>query len=127
MVQESIEEVNSNLSNRINEPRQKNLSGLSLCFLRIKFLSFRTVEDACPYKIGVNFLMRSTLLPPFLLMILRPLGDLVAAVHRLVQNHPHKLMRKGQLRHRQPHFGGGLDLGSEAVRGADDEAKSAAL
>ena len=33
-------------------PRQtfKNLSGLSLCLLRIKFLRQRTVEDACPYK-----------------------------------------------------------------------------
>ena len=28
----------------------ENLSRLSLCFLCIKFLRQRTVEDACPYK-----------------------------------------------------------------------------
>ena len=60
-------------------------------------------------------------------MVLRPLGDLVTAVHRFVEDHPHELVGEGQLGHRQPHFGGGLDLGGQAVGGADNEAEGTAL
>ncbi len=49
--------LNSNLSN--SKPRQiiKNLSGLIFAFC-VATILFRTVEDACPYKTGTNFLMR---------------------------------------------------------------------
>ena len=47
----------------------ENLSALIICFLRIKFLSFRTVEDACPYNERLNFLMRSRLYQLFLLRL----------------------------------------------------------
>ena len=52
------------------QPRQtlKNLSGLSLCFMRIKFIPLRTVEDACPYSFA-NFLMRRSFCSPFLVFV----------------------------------------------------------
>ena len=44
------------------KPRQTSKAvGVYLCFLRIKFLRQRTVEDACPYNALANFLMRSPL------------------------------------------------------------------
>ena len=47
----------------------ENLSGLFLCFLRIKFLRQRTVEDACPYNEKSNFLMRTSLSAPLFIIL----------------------------------------------------------
>ena len=49
------------MSDKINPERFLNLSGYSLVFC-VAIMPLRTVEDACPYKEKLNFLMRRSLL-----------------------------------------------------------------
>ena len=71
-VQRMQDYIEANLDNNINTadlasviykvtPTDFNLSGLIFVFC-VAFIPLRTVEDACPYKEKLNFLMRRSLL-----------------------------------------------------------------